>query len=134
MTQFMLEHPERGLNRKIVFAGYGVHNQIIERLWHDLYSGCVCFFYNFFYFLEEIRLLDHNNPLDLHFVFLSDFQWQLDIFQDGWAHHPLRTEGNSTLLKLWILGLDQMCSQNPDIVAVNSVHEVSINSHDVIII
>ena len=121
VTQFTLEHPEKGPNRQSVIAGRSIHNQRIERLWRDLYSGCICLFYNFICFLEELILLDHNDPLDLyalHSIFVPVIQTQLDIFLDGWAHHPLRTERNRTPLQLWILGLDNMYSQNPDNVAV----------------
>ena len=48
VSQFMQEHPERGLDRHSVIAGRSVHNERIEKLWRDLYSGCICFFYTFF--------------------------------------------------------------------------------------
>ena len=117
ISQFMLEHPERGPSRSSVIVGRSVHNQRIERLWRDLYSGCICFFYNFFHFLEDIGVLDPNDVLDvyaLHFVFLPIIQSQLDTFREGWAHHPLRTERNKTPMLLWILGLSNMHSQNPE--------------------
>ena len=50
VSQFMQEHPERGLDRYSVIAGRSVHNERIEKLWRDLYSGCICFFYTFFGF------------------------------------------------------------------------------------
>ena len=128
MSQYMLEHPQRGPDRSSVISGRSVHNQRIERLLRDLYCGCICLFYNFFYFLEDIRVLDSGDVFDLyalHIVFLPVIQIQLDIFKEGWANHSLRTENNRTPLQLWILGLNSMHSQNPDSAEVSSVYEVS---------
>ena len=52
IVRYMLNHPERGLERgSAIQAEVYTHNQRIEKLWRDLYSGCISFFYTLFYIL-----------------------------------------------------------------------------------
>ena len=75
--------------------------------------------------MEDIGILDIGDPLDiyiLHTVALPVIQHHLNLFREGWANHQLRTEQNRTL---WILGLHEMHSADPDEMAVGGLQSLN---------
>ena len=65
ISRYMLNHPERGPGRGTMITGRSVHNQRIERLWRDLYVGCVAPFYGL------LDACDDRDIFSLHYSVLS---------------------------------------------------------------
>jgi len=108
VSWYMLTHPQRGPDRGSMITGKSTHNQRIERLWRDVFAGCLTLFYDLFYGLERSGMLNPNDDIHLwclHYTFLPLINRHLINWKNAWIHHPLRTERNSTPMQLWIRGL-----------------------------
>ena len=78
-------------------TGKSTHNQRIERLWRDVFEGCLCLFYKLFHHLESENLLDPDSEVHLwclHYIYLPIINRNLTNWRNAWSHHPLRTEKN----------------------------------------
>ncbi|XP_071822158.1 uncharacterized protein [Apostichopus japonicus] len=110
VCSFMMNHPLRGPESKPFITGRSVHNQRIERLWRDVFTGCASTYYTLFSKLEDDGQLDIADDIDLmalHLVFLPIINDHLGIFQRSHMHHKIRTANNKTPLQLYHTAIDE---------------------------
>ena len=85
---YMLNHPLREPGRGSMICGRSVHNQRIERLWRDVFGGVIRLYYDIFYQLENLELLDPSSELNLfslYYVFVLKINKHWNIWKDGWV-------------------------------------------------
>lgn len=104
VADYILE--KRGVDSGCMITGKSTHNQRIERLWRDVFTSVLSYFYELFYFMEEEGILD---PLDdthlacLHFVYLPRINERMKVWRKAWGNHRMRTT-KTTPWKLWLSG------------------------------
>lgn len=90
-----------------MIMGRSVHIQQIERLWRDVFQGCISLYYELFTHLEMIGILDPSSELHLfilHYLYKEHIQRSLDRFKQAYIQHPLSSCGNRTPAQLFFSG------------------------------
>lgn len=89
-----------------IITGKSTHNQRIERLWRDVFEGVLSYFYQLFYYMEDLAILDCLNKehlLALHVVYMGEINRKLSVWSQAWNSHRLRSVKSSPQ-NLWMAG------------------------------
>ena len=90
VARFMLWF--RSYNCSSHITGSPLHNQRIERLWQDMFVGCLSTYYDLFHEFKNIGLRSTNSEIHifaLHYLYQTKINRALDLFANAWncAHH-----------------------------------------------
>lgn len=115
VAEYMWSHPRADVQGTNMIMGRSVHNQRIERLWRDVFQGCIGLYYQLFMHLESSGVLDPCNEVHLfvlHYLYQPRIQRSLDHFRQAYIHHPLSSCHNHTPAQLFVSGAVQCMQSN----------------------
>ena len=131
VSEFMLTHPMRGPGRGSVIVGKSVHNQRVERLWRDVFEGVLMLYYNLFYYMENIEMLNPSDDICLfclHYVFIPRINQTLNAWKEAWISHPMSSVNCKTPLQLFYTGLLKFNSSSHNCIAQEMFEDLSMVS------